>query len=368
MRANRRSLRLGVRRASAGFSLIELMIALTLGLVVTAGIVQLFVGNNRTNELINGQSRLQESARYALDFMSRSTRNAGFYGCDPDDDKIYNTLNADWNQLFELDLQVPVEGFDGTGAGNAIGDWTPTLNELPRNAGGSSPNAIIAGNGIDIDSLVPSSDILVVRYQVPPGHRIATMVAPFDDPIVEDNGNVGFENGDYAVISNCEQAALFQVTNVSSGGGGVTLTRGTGVGVYANSAAKSLSEIGIEYGNAFDDQGSVVSEIVADIYFVADGAGSNNRGAVTQALWRKRGTDAPLELVEGISDLQVLFGIDTTPNDNLSSANRYVPFGGVGTNQIRSVRVTIEANTIDVVSDAATPISRRFTQTINVRN
>ena len=357
-------------RRQGGFSLIELMLALTLGLVVTAGIVQLFVGNSRTNELITGQSRLQESARYALDFISQSTRNSGFFGCDPDDDKLYNTLNANWAQVFEFNLQVPVEGFDGTGGGNTLGDWTPSLASLPRNTGGGSANTIIAGNGVEVGDLVPGTDILVVRYLLAPGHRIAQVVAPNDAPVVEDNGNVPFQAGDYAVIANCEQAALFNVTGVAAGAGGVTLNRGSSVGVFANNPARSLSDQGVPYGDAAagSNGGSVVAEIITDIYFVADGAGTNNRGDATTSLWRKRGTDAPVELVEGISDLQVLFGIDTTPNDLVNSATRYVTFGGVGTAAVRSVRVSIEANTVDVVSESATPISRTFTQTISLRN
>lgn len=358
-----------LRRREQGFSLIELMLALTLGLVVTAGIVQLFVGNNRTTQLITGQSRLQESARYALDFISRSTRSGGFYGCDPENDKLYNSLNASWNQLFELNLRVPVEGFDGTGAGNGVNDWTPSLTPLPRSTGGSSVNTIVAGNGIDISTLVPMSDILVVRYQVAPGHRISQQIDAFEDPVIEDNGDVDFEAGDYAVISNCEQAAIFNITAVG-GGGDITLTRGAGVGVYDNSASKSLSDQGVSYGDdaSGSNQGSVVSQILTDVYFVAESANLNNRGDAITSLWRKSGTDAPVEMVEGISDLQVLFGIDATPNDTQNTANRYVPFGGVGTNVVRSVRVSLEANTIDVVSDAAEPISRTFTQTISLRN
>jgi type IV pilus assembly protein PilW len=59
-----------------GFSLIELMLALTLGAIVTFGIVQLFVGNNQTYTMLNGQSRMQEAARFAVDFVSRSARAA----------------------------------------------------------------------------------------------------------------------------------------------------------------------------------------------------------------------------------------------------------------------------------------------------
>ena len=86
-------------KRTAGFSLIELMLALALGVVVTSGIVQLFVGNNQTYTLLTGQSRMQESARYALDFIARSARMSGYFGCDPENDKIYNSLNGVWSGL-----------------------------------------------------------------------------------------------------------------------------------------------------------------------------------------------------------------------------------------------------------------------------
>lgn len=360
-----------LRRRTQGFSLIELMLALTLGLVVTAGIVQLFVGNNRTNQLITGQSRLQESARYALDFISTSTRNAGFYGCDPERDKLYNSLNANWEQVFELNLRIPVQGFDGSGSGTGVGDWTPSLMNLPRNSsgGGGSVNAIVDGNGIDISTLVPGTDILVVRYQVAPGYRVAQQIDAFEDPVIENTGDVDFAPGDYAVISNCEQAAIFNITGVG-GGAELTLSRGSGLGLYANSPTGSLSEQGISYGSdaLSNNQGSVVSEILTDIYFVAQSSNLNNRGENITSLWRKSGTDAPIEMVEGISDLQVLFGIDSTRNNGVAGANRYVTYAGVGASIIRSVRVSIEANTVDVVSESPEPISRTFTQTISLRN
>lgn len=348
----------------SGFSLIELMLALSLGLVVTAGIVQLFVGNNRTNQLITGQSRLQESARYALDFVSRSVRNGGFFGCDPEFGKIYNTLNANWDQLFELNLLVPVQGFDGTGSGNGVGDWSPSLVTLPRGSGGTT---IIPGNGIDITTLVPQTDILVVRYQVAPGFRITEQVEPDSDPVIENDGSVDISVGDYAVISDCEQAALFRVTGMT-GGANLTLVRNTGTGPFDNRAGVSLSEQRRPYGGPGDNQGSVVARVNTDIFFVAESANNNNRGDAITSLWRKSGVDAPVELVEGISDLQVLFGIDSTPSDTENSANRYVSFGAVGNNVVRSIRVSIEANTVDVVSDSPEPISRTFTQTISLRN
>lgn len=366
-RAIRNAIKLSANR-QGGFSLIELMLALTLGLVVTAGIVQLFVGNNRTTQLITGQSRLQESARYALDFISRSARNAGFYGCDPEEGKLYSTINSDWEDMFEYNLLSPIEGFDGTGAGNSLADWTPTLTSLPRTSGGSSFNTIIPGNGIDVSTIVPGTDLLAVRYMLAPGEQLAQQVGTNDDPVIEDDGDVTIQAGDFALISNCEQAALFRVTAVSAGAGGITLSRGTGVGIFENSGTQGLSEQGVPYGGPTSNEAGVVAQVLTDVYFVADGAGTNNRGTTTTALWRKSGTNAPVELVEGISDMQILYGIDTTPNDGIPSANQYVGPGAIGNNVIRSVRVSVEANTVDVVSDSAEPIARTFTQTISIRN
>ncbi len=103
-----------------------------LGVVVTAGIVTLFVGNNQTYALLNGQSRMQENARFAVDFISRSARAAGYFGCDPEPGKVYKTLNGAWNQIFEFDITTPIQAFHGTGNGNSVNDWTPALTTLPR--------------------------------------------------------------------------------------------------------------------------------------------------------------------------------------------------------------------------------------------
>ena len=215
-------------RKPRGFSLVELILALGLGVIVSAGIVQLFIGNNKTYNLLNGQSRLQESARYALDFISRSARTAGYLGCDPENDKIYNTLNGDWDELFEFDITTPIQAFDYTGNGTGTGtnDWSPALTNLPRKTGSSSSvNTFIGGTGIDLNEMIPNTDILVFRHVEIPGSRIATLIQPGNDPVVLDDPNVTFGVDDFAVINNCEQAALFRVTGVASAGGETTLSR-----------------------------------------------------------------------------------------------------------------------------------------------
>ncbi|WP_209396250.1 PilW family protein [Rhodoferax sp. AJA081-3] len=68
-------------KGQSGFTLVELMVSIVLGLVLIAGVLNVFVTNResfRTNENI---ARMQEDARIAFDFMARDLREAGTNPC-----------------------------------------------------------------------------------------------------------------------------------------------------------------------------------------------------------------------------------------------------------------------------------------------
>lgn len=62
-----------------GFSLIELMVAITIGLLLVAGVTSLFVSNNRARDEMERSSRQIENGRYAVDVLTGDLRNAGYY-------------------------------------------------------------------------------------------------------------------------------------------------------------------------------------------------------------------------------------------------------------------------------------------------
>jgi type IV pilus assembly protein PilW len=64
-------------RRSRGFSLVELMISLLLGSLITLAAVQLFGTNQRTFQLQQGLTDVQEQGRFALDFLARDVRIMG---------------------------------------------------------------------------------------------------------------------------------------------------------------------------------------------------------------------------------------------------------------------------------------------------
>lgn len=68
----------GYARPMRGFSLVELMVAVLLGSLITIAAVQLFSTNQRTFLLQQSLSEVQEQGRFSLDFISRDLRKAGF--------------------------------------------------------------------------------------------------------------------------------------------------------------------------------------------------------------------------------------------------------------------------------------------------
>ncbi len=65
----------------SGLSLVELMIALTIGFMIVAGVGYVYLGSRQAFRTQDSLSTIQENARYALDIMSQKIRMAGYIGC-----------------------------------------------------------------------------------------------------------------------------------------------------------------------------------------------------------------------------------------------------------------------------------------------
>ncbi len=73
---------MSARARPAGFSLVELMIALVISAVVIAGALSLLTAQQQLYQRSSGERSLQDMARIALDQLSTDLRLAG-YGIDP---------------------------------------------------------------------------------------------------------------------------------------------------------------------------------------------------------------------------------------------------------------------------------------------
>ena len=87
------------KRYQKGLTLIEIMIALLIGAFLLGGVLQIFIGTKQTNKMQEGLSRLQENGRFAIDFLAKDIRVAGYKEC----------LN------FSFSVPTPITGTNDTG-------------------------------------------------------------------------------------------------------------------------------------------------------------------------------------------------------------------------------------------------------------
>lgn len=67
-------------KKNSGLTLVELLIAMTLGLFLIGGVIQVFLGTKQTYSVVTSQSYAQESGRFALFFLSGGLKHAGYWG------------------------------------------------------------------------------------------------------------------------------------------------------------------------------------------------------------------------------------------------------------------------------------------------
>jgi type IV pilus assembly protein PilW len=298
---------LGTTRRQGGVGLVEIMISLTLGLIVTGAIVQIYLTTKRQNDMQTSLTGRQESARFAAQIIQRDGQMAGYRGCLRDTGAVVNTLNTPTDFLYNYGQHVV--GFD--------------------NAAGLPPS---------ITNVVPGTDVLTVRTVDDPRIELtAAMVSAVANPVT----TVGlapapFANGDVALVADCTGAAIFQVNQYNAGTGAIQH-------VTAGTPGNSTLSLGRSFA-----AGAQVFRLRTTTYFIRQS--TNGTGP---ALWRRVGLAAPQELAEGIEDMQVLYGEDTDGNQ---SPDVYRTAAAVADwTQVVSLKVALlAAGTQDRVADEDT--------------
>ena len=96
-------------QSQQGFSLIELMVAMVIGLVLLGGVLGIFLSTQQTNRLQQAMSNVQENGRLAVELLARDIRESGQSIC-AGDEQIINLLDSssvhypafffnDWNPI-----------------------------------------------------------------------------------------------------------------------------------------------------------------------------------------------------------------------------------------------------------------------------
>lgn len=261
-----------------GFSLVEVMIAMAIGLTILAAISLVLVNSKKNYTTQDSMARLQESARFAVQFLTRDLRMTGYYGCSDDVGAVTNTLNGAAGSGNPFDTTVPIQGSESKS------DWQPV------------PAAAVLAPG----AMKSGTDAIALRY------LDGSTAVQVDEPYMNTSAAAlhtsggGLQVGEIVMVTDCSSASVFQITGPGSTGDAITGTvvHNDGAGTPGNST-KNLGKI-------YEGDAKIAKFYYA-IYYIADNANGQ------PALFRES-TAGTQELVEGIENLQVLYGVDVDGN------------------------------------------------------
>lgn len=117
-----------MNRRASGFGLIELMIAMVLGLLVVAGATQIFLSAKSTYQTQNSAAGIQEDARYLLSKMVQEFRMVGMFGC------LATVTDSSTAKDFQARYDSPIT-FTRTGTTSVL-----TLTTADVGTSGTNPN------------------------------------------------------------------------------------------------------------------------------------------------------------------------------------------------------------------------------------
>lgn len=325
--------------------MVELMVGLTIGLIVVSYVIVIFVNNKNVATVQNSMSRLQENSRFLQDLLTRDIRNAGARGCNGYVNPLQNNL-VGGSGTYASNWGVSVEGYN-----HASGTtWSPAL---PSVLGALAPTV--------------GTDVITVR-------RPVAIQNGLDGPMTTATADVnvgagsGIAGGSIVIVADCIKATAFQVTNSTASVASSGLLQHAAVSGSPGNATQPLAR-------AFDVDADVYV-MGATTYYVAPSV----RKAGLKALWayswpNTTGVTQPQELVAGVEDLEILYGVDTASSN---AATDYRRADAVSDwTKVISVRASLlVATTEDGVALSAqpykfegvttTPTDRRMRSVVNI--
>ncbi|HFC53864.1 MAG TPA: prepilin-type N-terminal cleavage/methylation domain-containing protein, partial [Gammaproteobacteria bacterium] len=293
-----------------GFTLVEMMVAIAVGMIVIAGIGNVFIKTKRASALQEELARMQENSRYALHLLDGEIRNAGYLGC-----RHTSSIDAEYLDVgtgYLDNFAVAIEGYEAQGTAP---DTPFTMDSASTSWDGTPPPPPL--NGIQF---APDSDVVVVRYAHGAGLALASDKQLNSNVLVNNisleanscsDGSTRYSGlcpNDQVIISDCERARLFTIATPTLSGGVLTIPDASGTSwVGENNSTVS-----------FTKADSTLFEARTVAFFVK----RNSRDGITvPSLYRKVGNGNAQELVEGVENIQIAYGEDGNGD---GVADRYV--------------------------------------------
>lgn len=335
-----------IRGAHKGFTLVELMIALVLGLILIGGVISVFLANKqsyRTNEAL---SQVQDQTRVAYEYLARDIRQAGSNICGSVN--IASVLNSssgwwyDWSRpIVGYEDASSLDGMPASGSGQPVPDSDAILLGLTRDL------------GLRLDE-----------------HQPAPTAANLQ--LSETTNLIG--KGDILMVCDVDKATIFQVTStvssqiVTHGSGGGNLSPGNCTKGLNHSATQVIDCSTIStngYGTTLSPASYIVfpQNVIWYVGYNPDGGTSLYRISGNQD---GSGVGVPEEMVRGITSLEVgyLEGPSATTYRDADDATS----PAVDWSQVTAVRMTLQAESaMQRAGTDQAPLRRNFSAVTTIR-
>jgi type IV pilus assembly protein PilW len=335
-----------------GLSLVELLVAMAVGLILTLGISQIFTSNSKTMKLQNELARVQEDSRIALELISRQIRNADYWGCagSLSDGLMVNHLKVTDPNLYGYNQGV--EGRDDISASVAA--------SLGLTGAVLGTDVVILRGASGFNSIKPTGN-----------HNLANA----NLKVNQNDGKIN--SGDILAISDCTSGDVFQATNNTTDkqighntGNNVTPGNRTMGGLFDGCPGNNGHCLSKLY-----DSSAMIMKASTQIYYVATGSDGE------PSLFNKTDANAGVELVENIDNLQFMYGEDT---DSDGKVNTYKNAAAVSNfENVLSIRIGVVLKTSTEIASSkgkytvldkvdTSPddkyLRRVYVQTVSIRN
>jgi type IV pilus assembly protein PilW len=258
------------RIASRGLTLVELLVAMALGLFIVTALVALYANVSRTNQEMAKTNLLIENGRFAMQLLQEDVQHAGYWGAI---DMLEATAVPD-----------PCLAYAGWGAGAARATYVNNLVAIPVQ--GYSDGTPYATCGAALASVVARSDVLFVRHA--------------STCVVGAGCEGAGDTGPHVQVSDCRTDPVpepgYVVETTAEMDARAPRIRGKGC---VNEAPRR--------------------KLIANIYFVANGA--SGIPTLMRMSYVNGAFGAAQALVEGIEAFKVEYGIDDLGSNGLPVSN-----------------------------------------------
>ena len=318
-------------RSSTGFTLIELMVAMLLGLIVVGGVVSVFLANQRSYRTNQALGDVQDSSRIAFEMMARDIRNAGLTGCS-NNGRVANVLNN-----------------------RSTAWWANWSNTLVGYGGSQTDLAVTTGTGAG--QRVSGTDSLMLLGADSSGASVKSNAEPAATFTINETSS-NLQTGDVIIVCDPDHAAIVQITGYSNG----TIT-------HAASGSPGNCTTDLNYPTVCSSGSSYVfapnaqiAKLIAADWYIGNYVDSN--GVSGRSLYRKDVTNTAQEMVRDVTSMHIAY--HQAGNASFEAADSPLLTNWAQVDAVQ-VNLTVESTDKRAGIDVK-PLSRRFTATTTVRN